>query len=201
MKENLFSPMQLDAIREVSNIGAGNAATALSQLLNKKIDMSVPSVNIIDFEEVFSNFTDEKEVLGILIRVLGDTPGNILFIFEKDAASEIVEALIGSADMLLTEMGKSALCEVGNIISGAFMNAISKFTNLSIMASVPAMSHDMLGAVLSSTMIETAQFSENILEIETNFLTGNNCTEAGGYFYFLPMPGSLEKILNAIGVM
>jgi Chemotaxis protein CheC, inhibitor of MCP methylation len=201
MKENLFSPMQLDAIREVSNIGAGNAATALSQLLNKKIDMSVPSVNIIDFEDVFANFTDEKEVLGILIRVLGDTPGNILFIFEKDAASEIVEALIGSPDMLLSEMGKSALCEVGNIISGAFMNAISKFTNLSIMASVPAMSHDMLGAVLSSTMIETAQFSENILEIETNFLTGNNSTEAGGYFYFLPMPGSLEKILNAIGVM
>ena len=201
MKESLFSPMQLDAIREVSNIGAGNAATALSQLLNKKIDMSVPSVNIIDFEDVFANFTDEKEVLGILIRVLGDTPGNILFIFEKDAASEIVEALIGSSDMLLSEMGKSALCEVGNIISGAFMNAISKFTNLSIMASVPAMSHDMLGAVLSSTMIETAQFSENILEIETNFLTGSNSTEAGGYFYFLPMPGSLEKILNAIGVM
>lgn len=200
MEHGKLSPLQLDAIREVSNIGAGNAATALSQLVNKKIDMTVPFVNIINFEDIFTNITEEKEVLGILIRVLGDCPGNILFIFEKESAKEIVEALLGSEDLLLSEMGKSALCEVGNIISGAYMNAISKFTNLSIMASVPAMAHDMLSAILSSTLIEAAQYSENILEIETKFLTGKN-NEAGGYFYFLPMPGSLEKILGAIGVI
>ena len=199
MEHKKLTPLQLDAIKEVSNIGAGNAATALSQLVNKKIDMTVPNVNVINFEDIFTNITEEKEVLGILIRVLGDSPGNILFIFEKESASEIVEALLGSEDLLFSEMGSSALCEVGNIISGAYMNAISKFTNLSIMPSVPAMAHDMLSAILSSTLIEAAQYSEDILEIETKFLTGKN-NEAGGYFYFLPMPGSLEKILDAIGV-
>lgn len=194
-----LNSLQLDALREVTNIGAGNAATALSQLLNKKVDMTVPAVNIINFDEIFSPELDEKIVIGILVRVLGDAPGNILFVFEEDVAANIITTLTGSRENPIDDMGISVLCEIGNIISASYMNAIATLTNLRLMPSVPAVANDMLGAILTTTFIETAQFSENVLEIQT-MLVENKNEKIGGDFYYVPMPGSLEKILNSIGV-
>lgn len=199
MDYSSLTGIQLDALREVSNIGAGNGATALSQLLNKKIDMTVPSVNIINFSDFYSCIPAEKVVIGILVRVLGDAPGNILFIFEEEEAENIVNILTGEENNLNGEMAKSVLCEIGNIISASYMNAISNLTNLRLIPSVPAVAHDMLSAILTSTFIETAQFSENVLEI-TTMLLGEKSEKIGGDFYYIPMPGSLEKILNSIGV-
>lgn len=194
-----LTPMQLDALKEVGNIGAGNAATALSQLLNRKIDMTVPAVNIIPLETVFSEIEQEELVIGVVVRVLGDTPGNILFVFDKETAMGIVESLTGNKDEDLSGIGGSVLCEIGNIISGSYMNAISKFTNLLIMPSVPAVTYDMLGAMLSTTFIESGQYDDNVLDLETMFLQDSN-RNISGHFYYIPMPGSLEKILNALGV-
>lgn len=194
-----FSAMQLDALKEVGNIGAGNAATALSQLLNKKVDMTVPSVNIIPFEEVFSRIGAEEVVVGVIVRVLGDTPGNILFIFDNETALNIIGLLMGTKGDTIDEMGESVLSEVGNIIAGSYMNSIARFTNLLIMPSVPAVSCDMLGAILSTTFIESGQFDDQVLDIETTFLNEDS-TKISGHFYYVPMPGSLEKILNALGI-
>ncbi|SKA72740.1 chemotaxis protein CheC [Clostridium sp. USBA 49] len=193
-----FNSMQLDALKEVGNIGAGNAATALSQLLNKKIDMTVPAVNIVSFNDIFSRIGGEEIVIGIIVRVLGDTPGNILFIFEKEAALNLIEILIGKREEQISEMGNSVLCEIGNIISSSFMNAIGKFTNLLIMPSVPAVTYDMLGAILSTTFIESGQFDDCVLDIETMFLELGS--KISGHFYYIPMPGSLNKILESLGV-
>jgi chemotaxis protein CheC len=193
-----FSSMQLDALKEVGNIGAGNAATALSQLINKKVDMTVPAVNIVPFETIFSRIGGEELVIGVVVRVLGDTPGNILFIFEKEGALNLIESLTGQRDENFGEMGNSVLCEIGNIISSTFMNAIARFTNLLIMPSVPAVTYDMLGAILSTTFIESGQFDDSVLDIETEFLEADS--KISGHFYYIPMPGSLEKILNALGV-
>lgn len=193
-----FNSMQLDALKEVGNIGAGNAATALSQLLNKKIDMTVPAVNIVSFNDIFSRIGGEEIVIGIIVRVLGDTPGNILFIFEKEAALNLIEILMGKKEEQISEMGNSVLCEIGNIISSSFMNAIGKFTNLLIMPSVPAVTYDMLGAILSTTFIESGQFDDYVLDIETMFLELGS--KISGHFYYVPMPGSLNKILEALGV-
>lgn len=193
-----LKPIQLDALREVGNIGAGNAATALSQLINKKIDMTVPAVNIVPFDDIFSRIGGEEVVIGVIVRVLGDTPGNILFIFEKEVALNLIETLTGEKDELITEMGNSVLCEVGNIISSSYMNSIARFTNLVITPSVPAVTYDMLGAILSTTFIESGQFDDMVLDIETMFLQDNE--EISGHFYYIPMPGSLEKILGALGV-
>lgn len=193
-----FNPLQLDALKEVGNIGAGNAATALSQLINKKVDMTVPAVNIVPFESIFSKIGGEEEVIGVIVRVLGDTPGNILFIFEKDIAFNLIETLTGAHESDLTEMGNSVLCEIGNIISSSFMNSIARFTNLLMMPSVPAVANDMLGAILSTTFIEAGQYDDSVLDIETMFL---DCgSKISGNFYYIPMPGSLEKILNALGI-
>lgn len=196
-----FNSMQLDALREVGNIGAGNAATALSQLLNKKVDMTVPAVNIIPFNDIISNLGAEEVVIGVLVRVLGDTPGNILFVFELDVALNIIESLTGIKEEEVNEMGYSVLCEIGNIISASYMNAISKFTNLNIMPSVPAVNYDMLGALLSTTFIEAGQYEEDVLDIETIFLNADTREDIGGHFYYIPMPGSLERILNTLGVI
>lgn len=200
MDYSKLSEMQLDAIKEVSNIGAGNAATALSQLLNRKVDMTVPSVKIINFTDIYSLMDKEEEVAGVLVRVLGDTPGNILFVFEKNVAFSIIEQLTGMKEQEISEMGSSVLCEIGNIVSASYMNAIAKLTNLSIMPSVPAVAYDMIGAILSTTFVESVQYSEEILEIETT-LKSEDASNLGGYFYYVPMAGSLEKILNSIGVI
>ncbi|MCG4571605.1 chemotaxis protein CheC [Clostridium cochlearium] len=194
-----LTPLQIDALKEVGNIGTGNAATALSQLLNRKIDMSVPNINIVSFDEIFHGIGEEEIVYGVLVRVLGDTPGNILFVFEKDTANNIIEILTGKIETELSELGKSVIEELGNIVSASYMNAIARFTNLTIIPSVPAVAYDMLGAILSTTFIESGQFDDYVLDIETVFLEDDS--EIKGHFYYIPMPGSLEKILNSLGVM
>jgi chemotaxis protein CheC len=197
---NNFNPIQLDALREVGNIGAGNSATALSQLLNRKIDMTVPSINIVPFRDIFSRSGGEELVAGVIVRVLGDTPGNILFVFDKETALSIIKDLTGENNEEISDMGNSVLCEIGNIISGSYLNAIAKLTNLVIMPSVPAVAMDMLGAILSTTFIESGQYDDYVLDIETEYKQGENAERLGGHFYYVPMPGSLEKILNILGV-
>jgi chemotaxis protein CheC len=193
-----LSPMQLDVLQEVGNIGAGNAATALSQLLNSKVDMSVPAVNIVPFDDIFSEVGVEEVVIGVIVRVLGDIPGNILYTLDKETALKIISRLMGEQQEEITEIGSSALCEIGNIIASSFMNAIAKLTNLVLMPSVPAVALDMMGAILSTTFIESGQFDEYVLDLETQFLQENQ--KISGHFYYIPMPGSLEKILNSLGV-
>lgn len=193
-----LTPIQLDALKEVGNIGTGNAATSLSQLLNKKIDMTVPFLNIVPFNDIFSKMGGEHLVIGIIVRVLGDIPGNILFIFEKEVADNFIQAMLGKREEEISEMGMSVLSEIGNIIATSYMNAISIFTNLNVLPSVPAVTYDMLGAILSTTFIESGQYDEYVLDIETVFMQNN--LNISGQFYYIPEPGSLEKILKSLGI-
>ena len=198
MDYSSLSMIQLDALKEVSNIGAGNAATALSMLLSKKIDMSVPSVNVVRLEDVVEE-TGESEVSGTVVRVLGDIAGNILLVFKEETVNKIIGKLVGTNEGINSEMGQSVLCEIANIISASYMNSIAQLTNLAIAPSVPAVAYDMLGAILTTTFIESNQYDEYILDIETIFLDETE-ENIGGHFYYIPMPGSLEKILKSIGI-
>lgn len=198
MEYSNLSALQLDALKEVSNIGAGNAATALSMMIGKKVDMTVPSVNIIKLDDIVQE-NGEVEVTGTVVRVLGDIAGNILLVFEKSTAENVIEKLVGSRQSPESEMGSSVLCEIANIISASYMNSIAQLTNLAIAPSVPATSYDMLGAILTTTFIESNQYDEYILDIETVFLDDTE-ENIGGHFYYIPMPGSLEKILKSIGI-
>jgi chemotaxis protein CheC len=193
-----LSTLQLDALKEVSNIGAGNAATALSMMIGRKVDMTVPAVNIVRLEDIVEE-NGECEVAGTVVRVLGDIAGNILLVFEKPTAENIIEKLVGSRQSPESEMGSSVLCEIANIISASYMNSIAQLTDLAILPSVPATSYDMLGAILTTTFIESNQYDEYILDIETVFLDDTE-KNIGGHFYYIPMPGSLEKILKSIGI-
>ena len=194
-----FTNIQLDALKEVSNIGAGNGATSLSMMLGKKIDMTVPAVNIVKMDDLI-NSAGEKEIIGILVKVLGDIKGSILIEFEKDKAMQIANKLIGNNDMTeLNSMSTSALCEIGNIVSASYMNSIAKFTGLEISPSVPELADDMSSSILSIVFVESGQYDDYILDIETIFLDENN-NNLGAHFYYVPEPGSLEKILKTIGI-
>lgn len=199
MEYSNLSALQLDALKEVSNIGAGNAATALSMMIGKKVDMTVPAVNVVRLDDIVEE-NGETEVAGTVVRVLGDIAGNILLVFENSIAENIIKKLVGSKQSPESEMGSSVLCEITNIISAAYMNSIAQLTNLAMLPSVPATSYDMLGAILTTTFIESNQYDEYILDIETVFLDDDTEENIGGHFYYIPMPGSLEKILKAIGI-
>jgi chemotaxis protein CheC len=193
-----LSAIQLDALQEVGNIGSGNAATALSTLLNMKVDMKVPSINIVPFDDIFTSIGGDDVVVGVIVRVLGDIQGNMLFVFEKEEALYIIEALTGRKDRYVTEDGYSVLSEVGNIVASSYLDAISRFTGLNIVPSVPAVTYDMLGAILSNTFIESDQFDDSVLDVETVFL--HDRTKVCGHFYYIPKPGSLDRILEKLGV-
>jgi len=193
-----LTPLQLDALQEVISIGSGNAATALSRLLNMKIDMKVPTVDIISFNDIFTSSGGDEIVAGVVIRVLGDIPGSILLIFKKEEALYIIEMLTGKKEDYLTEYGYSVISEVGNIIASTYLNSINKFTGLKVTPSVPSVTYDMLGDILSNAFIESGQFDDYVLGIKTVFL--QNKTKICGHFYYIPMPGSLMKILNKLGL-
>ena len=147
-----LSPMQLDALREIGNVGAGNSATALSQIINRKIDMSVPDVAIMPLDEVPDVVGGpDVMVVGVFLRVYGLAPGSVLFLLPKESAFYLIDMLMGKErgqTQSLDFMDESALMEIGNILAGAYLNALSYFTKLTLLPSIPALAMDMAGAIL-----------------------------------------------------
>lgn len=198
-----LSALQLDALREIGNVGAGNAATALSQVINRKIDMSVPKVSILplgDVPDVVGG--PDVMVAGVFLRVFGPAPGSILFLLPRDSAFYLVDMVMGRSDgnttTTLNSMDESALMEIGNILAGAYLNALSHFTNLTMLQSIPALAVDMAGAILSIILAQLGQLGDYALVIETEFTTEKE--GVSGHFFLIPDPGSLQTILTAIGV-
>lgn len=197
-----LSLVQMDALREIGNIGAGNAATALSQLLNKRIDMTVPRVSVLPLERVPEVLGGpENIVAGIFLRVLGNAPGSVMFMLPRNSALVLVDMLLGKeigTTKMLNDIDQSALKEIGNILAGSYLNALSMLTTLTLLPSVPALAFDMLGAILSVVLAELGQVGDYALVIETEFSETNK--EVKGHFFLIPDPGSLNIILKAIGV-
>lgn len=195
-----LNEMELDALKEVFNVGAGNAATALSQMLNKKIDMDVPSFKFIDIEELNKKINLDNICVGVLVNVYGDLPGSFLILFEEDVAFDIIKQLTGTTDNSFNEISESVLAEIVNIILGVYMNAISKFTNLNMVPTVPAVAFDFAGAIITTTFIASIEESDKMLEIKTILKNDNNCNLVGD-FYYLPSQNSLQKIFKSIGLI
>jgi len=199
-----LSNVQLDALKEISNIGAGNAATALAQMLSTKIDMNVPRVRVLPFSEVADLMGGaEIHVVGIYLSVSGSAPSSILFILPVEKACLLVDMLLNrTAGQTLAEglndMGKSAMMELGNIISAAFLNAVSMFTKLTFIPSVPALATDMAGAILNGVLAQLGEIADYVLVLETEFQ--KNSQDIVGYLFLLPEPESLDTILSSLGV-
>jgi len=193
---------KLDVLKEVGNIGAGNAATALSRLLDKPVDMAVPKVKLLPFEEIADIVGGpEQIVIAVFLRVEGDAPGNMFFIIEEPSAKRMMHQLLSfatSEQADYSEMELSALCEIGNILGGSYLSSLADFTGLSMMPTVPAIATDMAGAILSYGLLQFGEMGDSALLIETAFLEGRDMLE--GHFFLIPDPGSFNKIFQALGV-
>ena len=194
--------IEFDVLTEIGNIGAGNATTALSQLINARIDMRVPKVELLTFAELAEVIGGaETLVAGILLSLEGDIQGSMLFILESNAARLLVQQLMGCKDdstEQFTEMETSALQEIGNIISGAYLSAISSLTNMLITASVPSLAFNMAGAILSVPAIEFGKLGDKALLIESQFKDMD--VDISGYFILIPTLDSYSKILKSLGL-
>jgi len=200
---NRINNMQYDVLREIGNIGAGNATTALSQMINSKIDMKVPNVALLEFKELPEIVGGaEKIVVGILFTLEGQIDGMMMFMMDMTSSRHLVKLLMGemSTNNLddFTEMELSALNEIGNIIAGAYLSSISTLTNMTITSSIPYMSIDMAGAILSVPAIEFGKIGDKALLIETQFK--DDIKAVNGYFILIPTLESYGAILSSLGL-
>ncbi|NLM14035.1 MAG: chemotaxis protein CheC [Epulopiscium sp.] len=197
-----LNTLHLDVLREIGNIGAGNATTALSKMLNKKVDMGVPKVNILELKNVADILGGpENLVVGILLDVSGEISGMMMFVLEQQSAHVLVNILM-ERDIHdiseFTELDISALQEIGNILTGSYLSSLATLTKLNIISSIPQMAFDMAGAILSVPAIEFGKVGDKVLFIETEFAEGID--HVTGYFILIPDIDSFEKILMSLGV-
>lgn len=194
--------IQLDALRETANIGAGHAATALSQMTGSTIMINVPDISMGSVEELPTHFADSEEpIAAVTMNMLGDLTGRTLLVFPHDTVMRLAELMlrrpVGSS-VVLSELEASAIKEAGNILSGAYMNALSDFLGMLLLPSPPTMIIDMSTAVLTSAFSEFAVDPEAVLCVESEFILTEMSQTLRGFFLLLPDPASLQVMLRAL---
>ncbi len=192
----------LDVLREIGNIGAGNAMTALSQMLQRKVDMQVPKADLFEFRDLGEVIGGEETVMaGVYMVVDGDIQGSMMFLLEKESARHLVNQMLGGyGDPNAEEFGEmeiSVMKEMGNIMTGAYLNSLSELTNLKIYPSAPDLTVDMAGAILSVPAIEFGMLGDRILMIQTKF---SDDLEVDGFFILVPDLTSYRKIMESLGM-
>lgn len=203
-----ITSLHLDVLKEIGNIGAAHAATALSDLLAKKIDMRVPKVEMVSFNDMMELAGGaENVVVGIFLRIEGDVEGSMFFILPIEQANRFIRRLIQDESFdfknpPVSEIGLSAMQEMGNILSGSYLSALSDFTSLKIYPTVPGLSVDMFGAIISIGLIELSHVGDNVIVINTSIFEDEveDHETVRGHFFLLPDPDSFEAIFKALGV-
>ena len=208
-EEFQITDMHLDILKEIGNIGAAHAATSLSQLLSRQVDMHVPSVELVTFDEMFdlAGGADET-VAGIYLRIDGDLSGSMFFMLPLESANRFIQILTGEESFdfhtpPFSEIGVSSMQELGNILSGSYLSALSDFTSLKIYPTVPSLSVDMVGAIISFGLIEVSQYSDEVIVINTEIHGEGELEDERihGHFFLLPDPSSYKTIFRSLGVM
>ena len=196
-----INDIYFDVLKEIGNIGAGNATTAIAKMLDLRLNMNVPKVELLTFSELAGIIGSEDDpVCGIYLEVQSDLAGSMMFILKLESAHYLVDRLMGrntNEYKEFDEMDLSALREIGNIIAGSYLSALAGLTGMTITSSVPYLAIDMAGAILSVPAIQFGVFGDNALLIETEF--GDDVL-VEGYFILLPELDSYDKILNSLGI-
>ncbi|MBQ3514840.1 MAG: chemotaxis protein CheC [Lachnospiraceae bacterium] len=193
----------LDILSEIGNIGAGNATTALAQIIGNKVNMDVPQVRLLGFNELTEIVGGaENIVIGIMCRIEGDLTGMMMFMLEKEAAHRLIDIFMmdfdDGSEEEFSELKLSALHELGNIIVGAYLNALAGLTGLKIIESIPHLSIDMAGAILSVPAIEFGKMGDEALLIESRFFEEDKAVS--GYFILIPDVPSYDTILKSLHI-
>ena len=194
--------LQLDALREVANIGAGHAATALSQLTKRRIMIDVPEVRVCLIEEAASAVGDSSGVVAaVLMHVLGDLTGRSLLIFQKDCAMQLTDMLLNrepGTTKVFAELEQSSLKETANILTGAYLTGLSDMLGLMLIPSVPSLAIDLCSAILSTTYLNFGHDRSYVIILDTRFRFDPGDPGMSGHFVLLPDPSSLNVILRAV---
>jgi chemotaxis protein CheC len=200
VKEIVFTDTQKDALKEIGNICAGNAATALSQLFGTKVSIVVPQILFIPLEEVPKVIGGSDQlIVGLVLRVLGDLPSTIIFIFSQKDALSLAALMTGkpvSGGSVIGDLERSALKEVGIILANAYLGALGSFVGLGLVPTAPELIMDMAGAVLDYVLIELSCESEYALLVESEFK--EQSASVTGHFFLIPNPAGLELIVKSI---
>lgn len=193
---------QLDVLREIGNIGAGNAMTALAQMLQRKVDMKVPKAALFEFRDLGEVIGGEETIMaGVYMQVEGDIQGSMMFLLEKESSKHLVDQMLGgyggSDSDEFNEMEMSVLKEIGNIMTGAYLNSLADLTGLKIYPTTPDLAVDMAGAILSVPAIEFGVLGDKILMIQTIF---SDDVAIDGFFILVPDLSSYRKIMESLGM-
>ena len=192
---------QLDALREVANIGAGHAATALSQITEQRIMISVPELSVAPLESVPNQIAPPEEpVAAVLMKMEGDLTGLTLLVFPQPIALRVASLMMRKTVTTLGKIEESAIKEAGNILSAAYLNALADFFRMTLLPSPPSLAIDMSDAVLTSTYLESAQGASYVVCVESEFHLQDAGEKLRGFFLLLPDPPSLRAMLKAIHV-
>lgn len=197
-----LSSMHLDVLKEIGNIGSGNAATSLADMLNIMVDITVPNVKLLEFNDAVEFLGGpENIVIGMLVRLSGDISGMMLYVIQEAFAANLARSILGKdkfSIMELDEMDSSLISEVGNIMSASYVNAIASLSGMFIDISVPSLCVDMAGAILSVPAIEFSQIGDKVLFIDDSFVMGDN--EVRSNMILVPELDSLNKLFGTLGI-
>lgn len=197
---NKFDSNDIDILTEIGNIGAGNAATALSEILQGRVDMSVPKVGILKFKELINELNGpENIIVAILVEVSGDLDGFILFALETECALTLLRLVgmeYGKDVFSLSELEMSTLTEITNILTGTYLTAVCDMTGLAINATVPSFAIDMAGAILNVPISFYGRVGDSVLLIETQFKSGDDLVI--GRFMLIPDVSSYKTLLKSL---
>ncbi|WP_448516289.1 CheY-P phosphatase CheC [Pseudothermotoga sp.] len=199
----VLSEKELDLLREIGNIGTGNAATALSQLTNKKVEITVPKAEVVLISKIPFIFPEPEDlVVGVRMSVHGDINFDVLLVLNRLAAKRILQDLLGSPceDVTqLDELSKSALKEVGNIMCGSYITALAEFTGLYLDPLPPDLIVDMLAAIISEALLPTASYEDSAIYVETE-LSIEGMQTISSYMLLIPGENSLETVFKKVGL-
>jgi chemotaxis protein CheC len=197
-----LNTMELDALRETANIGAGHAATALSQMTSNTIMITVPTITIAALEDVPQRIMpDEEPIVAVLMQMMGDLTGRTLLVFPHPTAIRLAQLMLRRPNNPAAPFGdleQSAIKEAGNILSGAYMNALSEFMGLMLLPSPPSLAIDMSTAVLNTAYLQFGTERDMVVAVETQFFLQGEGEELRGFFLLLPDAASRQVILRAV---
>jgi chemotaxis protein CheC len=191
-----YNDMQLDALRELANISSGTAATSLSQMLGRDVDLSVPKAFALPLADAVEASGDPAEtVTGIALPVEGDVDGVVLLLVKPESVATLCKLLGVEAG---TEFGDSALAEIGNILGAAYLMALGSMTGVSMLPGTPCVVTDLLGAIVASVLARTVGHGDTALVLDSEMdITGEPCAIS---FLLLPNSGGVNDLLAPLGL-
>lgn len=201
-----LSMNHLEVLREVGNIGMGNALTSISQMLNTRIDMKMPTASVITFDEVMEVIGGADEVVvAMLFQIQGEAKGTVFFILSVEEAEQLVEEVSGGIKLDLLsgeepdELIISVLTEVGNIMTGSYLSALSDFLNVQLLPSIPYLAVDLAGSIITAGLVEVSNVSDYAIIINTEMMDSEK-KGIHGHFLLIPEHETLRTIFDALGV-